>query len=117
MMHTSRISLLLSTALVAAFAAPAAFAQDAKAQQAPPQETTQAPAQSAQDAEPAKKGWSELDADGNGTLSAGEAGGVQSLSKVFVQADADANGELSQDEYKAWLAANGKGKAKAKSGG
>ena len=64
-----------------------------------------------------KTSWSELDADGNGTLSAGEAGGVQSLSKVFVQADADANGELSQDEYKAWLAANGKGKAKAKSGG
>ena len=76
------------------------------------------PATPATPAAPASKtSWSELDADGNGTLSAGEAGGVQSLSKVFVQADADANGELSQDEYKAWLAANGKGKAKAKSGG
>jgi hypothetical protein len=32
---------------------------------------------------------------------------------VFVKADADANGELTQDEYKTWLAANGKAKAKA----
>lgn len=107
MMHPSRISLLLSTALVAAFAAPAAFAQDAKAQQAPPQETTQAPAQSAQDAEPAKKGWSELDADGNGSLNVGEAAALQSLAKAFAQADADGNGELTQEEYQAWLSSNG----------
>ena len=37
--------------------------------------------------------------------------------QVFPAADADANGELSQDEYKAWLAANGNGKAKPAAGG
>ena len=34
---------------------------------------------------------------------------VNSLSKVFVEADADADGQLTPDEYKAYLAANGKG--------
>ncbi len=38
---------------------------------------------------------------------------MQSLAKVFAKADADADGELTRDEYKAWLAANGKAKAKA----
>ena len=42
---------------------------------------------------------------------------MESLAKVFPAADADANGELSQDEYKAWLAANGNGKAKPAAGG
>ena len=111
-MHKSRISLLFSIALTAVLAAPAAFAQDAnvqdaKAQQAPPQEASQAPAQSAQDAEPAKKGWSELDADGNGSLNVGEAAALQSLAKAFAQADADGNGELTQEEYRAWLSSNG----------
>ncbi|HWS78894.1 MAG TPA: hypothetical protein VN205_11035 [Thermomonas sp.] len=71
------------------------------------------PATPATPATPAKKNWSELDANGNGSLSATEAAPMQNLAKVFVKADADANGELTQDEYKAWLAANAKGKAKA----
>lgn len=71
------------------------------------------PATPATPATPAKKSWSELDANGNGSLSATEAAPMQALDKVFAKADADANGELTQDEYKAWLAANAKGKAKA----
>lgn len=106
-MHKRHTPLLLSTALAAAIAAPAAFAQDAKAQQTPPQEASEAAPQSAPEAEPAKKSWSELDADGNGSLNVGEAGALQSLAKVFAQADSDGNGELTQDEYKAWLASNG----------
>jgi hypothetical protein len=68
-------------------------------------------------ATPAKKNWAELDVDANGTLSATEAASLNGLAKVFVQADANADGQLSQDEYKAWLSANGKGKAKASTGG
>jgi hypothetical protein len=68
-------------------------------------------------ATPAKKSWAELDVDANGTLSATEAASLNGLAKVFVQADANADGQLSQDEYKAWLSANGKGKAKASTGG
>lgn len=71
------------------------------------------PATPATPATPARKSWSELDANGNGSLSATEAAPMQALDKVFVKADADANGELTQEEYKAWLAANAKGKAKA----
>ena len=110
-MSKIRTPLILSTALAAAFAASGAFAQDAGAQQQqtpPPQDTTQTPP-AAQAGEPAKKSWGELDADGNGSLSLAEAGALDSLAKVFTQADADANGELTQDEYKAWLAANGSG--------
>ena len=64
-------------------------------------------------ATPAKKSWSQLDADQNGNLSKTEAESVNSLSKVFVEADADADGQLTPDEYKAYLAASGKGSAKA----
>lgn len=71
------------------------------------------PATPATPATPAKKSWSELDANGNGSLSATEAAPLDGLSEVFVKADADANGELTQEEYKTWLAANGKAKAKA----
>ena len=67
--------------------------------------------------EPQKKNWSDLDTDKNGTLSATEAASVQSLSQAFAKADANADGELTQDEYKAYLAANGKGEAKSDSGG
>lgn len=105
-MHKSQTPLILSAALAAAFAASTAFAQDAAAQQQktpPPQDTTQAPKSDA----PAKKSWSELDTDGNGSLSVSEAAAMESLSKVFAQADADGNGELTQEEYKAWLASSG----------
>lgn len=77
----------------------------------------QSPAVPATPATPAKKDWSALDADGNGTLSATEASSLQKLSKEFTQADANANGELSQDEYTTWLAANGNGRRKTGQGG
>ena len=70
-----------------------------------------------QQGEPEKKNWSDLDVDKNGTLSATEAASVQNLSSVFAKADANADGELTQDEYKAYLAASGKGEAKSDSGG
>ena len=111
MMHKSNLSLLLSTALLASLAAPLAMAQDANVQQPPAQDEKQVSVQTAAPASPAaapaKKGWSDLDADANGSLSVGEAAGLQSLAKVFAQADGDGNGELTQDEYKTWLASNG----------
>lgn len=64
-------------------------------------------------ATPARKSWSQLDIDKNGSLSRTEVEPVNSLSKVFVAADANADGELTADEYKAYLAANGKGAAKS----
>ena len=70
------------------------------------------PATPATPAQPAQMSWTQLDVNANGTLSASEAAGIPQLDKIFVQADANADGELSTDEYKAWLAANGKGKAK-----
>ena len=87
----------------------------------PPLATQDATAQTQsampQQGEPEKKNWSDLDVDKNGTLSATEAASVQNLSSVFAKADANADGELTQDEYKAYLAANGKGEAKSDSGG
>ena len=59
------------------------------------------------------KSWTELDANGNGTLSATEAEPLPGLAKSFARADVDANGELTQDEYKAWLATKGKDKPNA----
>jgi hypothetical protein len=61
--------------------------------------------------------WSQLDADQNGTLSKTEAASVSSLSTVFDQADGDRDGALTVDEYKAYLAANGKGDARDNHGG
>ena len=110
---------ILSFALASAFAAPAAFAQsaptatqDPAAQPAPQQQATEAAPQAA----PAQKTWAELDANGNGSLSASEAAPIDSLTKVFAKADKDGNGELTADEYKSWLAANGGGKLKAGQG-
>ncbi|MGV8923690.1 MAG: hypothetical protein ACOH1L_10160 [Thermomonas sp.] len=101
-------------ALAACMAAPSAFAQDAAktteaqaviAQEAKVQEAS--PPVAATAAEPAKKSWSELDINTNGSLSSSEAASSESLTKVFSKADADGDGELTQDEYKTWLAANG----------
>ena len=110
---------ILSFALASAVAAPAAFAQsaptatqDPAAQPAPQQQATEAAPQAA----PAQKTWAELDANGNGSLSASEAAPIDSLTKVFAKADKDGNGELTADEYKSWLAANGGGKPKAGQG-
>jgi hypothetical protein len=68
--------------------------------------------------DPKKVNWSDLDSNKNGTLSASEAASVSTLAKAFGEADANADGELTQDEYKAYLASNGKGMApKSDSGG
>ena len=93
---------ILSLALASAVAAPAAFAASASTQDPAAQPTEAIP-----QAEPAQKTWAELDANGNGSLSASEAAPVESLAKIFAQADKDGDGELTADEYKAWLAANG----------
>lgn len=90
---------------------PAAAAQDATAA------TPATPATPADPATPQKKNWSDLDVDKNGSLSVTEAASVQSLAKAFTEADANADGQLTQDEYKAYLAANGKGSATPRSGG
>ena len=47
--------------------------------------------------------WADLDADGNGSLSLGEARRHGGLASVFAEADADANGELSADEYRGYI--------------
>ena len=63
-----------------------------------------------------EKKWADLDGDGNGNLSAGEAAAMPSLSKVFAEADADKDGELTPDEYRAWFAANESKTPKAEGG-
>ena len=92
----------------------ASAAQDATAAT---QATPATPATPADPATPQKKNWSDLDVDKNGSLSVTEAASVQSLAKAFTEADANADGQLTQDEYKAYLAANGKGSATPRSGG
>ena len=97
-------------ALAACMVAPSAFAQDAaktsEAQAAMAQPQQASPPAADKAAEPARKSWSDLDVDQNGSLSSSEAAGVESLAKVFDAADANGDGELTQDEYKTWLAAN-----------
>ena len=93
-------------------ATPAVPATPASATDGATAATAATPAVPATPATPARKSWSELDADKNGNLSKTEAGSVQSLSKVFVEADADADGQLTPDEYKAYVAAHGKGHAR-----
>ena len=53
---------------------------------------------------PKKVTWSELDADGDGSLSKTEAEPIESLSQAFDSADTDKDGMLTADEYKAYLA-------------
>jgi len=92
--------------------------QDATAQtQSATQDSMSHDSMAKSNGQPEKKNWSDLDTDKNGTLSASEAASVSNLSSVFAKADANADGELTQDEYKAYLAANGKGGAKSDSGG
>jgi hypothetical protein len=111
----------LMIALAAAFATPA-FAQsaDAAATQDPtPQPTATQPA-ATQDQATAQDGakgarWSDLDANKDGSLSKSEADAVPSLGAVFDKADANADGALTGEEYKAYVAINGRG-ASAKPG-
>jgi len=124
---TSRYFLSLGLAFAAVVSAPLAFAQDANASAtgqenaaaqpatpatpADPQAGTSAvPATPAQPAATAGKvTWSDLDADKDGKLTRTEAAPIDSLSQSFDAADADQDGALTTDEYKAYLAANGKG--------
>ena len=126
---TSRYFLSLGLAFAAVVSAPLAFAQDANAgatgqenaaaqpatpatpaTPADPQAGTAAiPATPAQPAAAAGKvTWSDLDADKDGKLTRTEAAPIESLSQSFEAADADKDGALTTDEYKAYLAANGK---------
>lgn len=87
----------LSLATLSLVAAPLAFAQDAPPTQDP---TTTA----AEPEESGKVTWSQLDTDGDGSLSKTEAGAVDSLARDFDTADTDKDGSLTADEYKAHLA-------------
>jgi len=114
MSHSNRAFLSILLILSAACAMPLAFAQ----QTPPPTSETGEQPQQANDAAtptaaPAKKTWSELDVDKNGSLSKEETSGIPSLQAVFDQADSNADGALTGEEYKTWLAANGKGQAKS----
>jgi hypothetical protein len=97
-------------ALSAAFAAPMAFAQNSgtSADPANPAAAQPAtPASPADPAAPAKKTWSDLDINKDGSLDKNEAANIPSLQTVFDQADANADGALTGDEYKRYLASNG----------
>ncbi|MBU8975783.1 MULTISPECIES: EF-hand domain-containing protein [unclassified Lysobacter] len=110
----NRKPLIAAAALVAVLSAPLAFAQSAT-----PQSQDPAAASAAQPASgaPAKKSWSDVDTDKNGSLSKSEASSVPALGQVFDQADADADGALTADEYKAYVAKVQTGASGSGSGG
>lgn len=82
-------------------AAAAETAQDASVQDASVQDAGQ-PSPTATGAQPtgAQLGWTDVDADGNGTISRAESAALPALAAVFDAADADADGELTPDEYR-----------------
>lgn len=99
-------------ALSAVFAAPMTFAQNSNVSAEPANAATVQPATPAAPsgpATPAKKTWSDLDSNKDGSLDKTEAATIPSLQAVFDQADANADGALTGDEYKTYLAANGQG--------
>lgn len=104
MMHTPHFRAACVLAFAAAFAMPAAFAQDAAATA---KDDAAKPADAA--AAPAKTTWADLDADHNGSLDKHEAAALPALAKVFDKADTNADGTLTGEEYKAYLDANGNG--------
>ncbi|MBX3712954.1 MAG: EF-hand domain-containing protein [Lysobacter sp.] len=110
MTRSNRASLSALLILSAACAMPLAFAQETP----PTSETGAQPAQTTDAATPAtaKKSWSDLDLDKDGSLSKDEASVVPSLQAVFDQADSNGDGALTGEEYKSWLAANGSGQPK-----
>jgi hypothetical protein len=113
MTRNNRASLSALLILSAACAMPLAFAQETP----PTSETGAQPTQTTTDAAtptatPAKKSWADLDVDKNGSLSKDEASNIPSLQAVFDQADSNADGALTGEEYKTWLASNGKGQPK-----
>ncbi len=108
---------LLILGMVAA--APLAFAQTTPTQgQEPTSDTAAPPAtgaaeQQARQSSASGQGmsWADLDADGNGSLSAQESKRHEGLSSVFAQADADGDGQLTADEYRAYITAQQGGAA------
>lgn len=110
----SRKTLLGAFALMATLSAPLAFAQsaEASAEAAPPTEaaaqaeagTAGAAAATQAGSAPAKKSWSDVDTDKDGSLTKSEASTVPALAQVFDQADGDADGTLTTAEYKAYVA-------------
>lgn len=101
-MRKIRIPLVLSAALLASIATASAFAQGAAQAQAQTQDTAAASQDGGH-----KNWWAELDADGDGRLSANEAAAMDNVAKMFPAADADHDGQLTVEEYTAWLASNG----------
>lgn len=110
----SRKSLIGAMALVASLSAPLAFAQstEASAQASPPTEAAAQAETSAQAANaatqtgvaPARKSWSDVDADKDGKLTRAETGTVPALGQVFDKADGNADGALTTEEFKAYVA-------------
>lgn len=113
MTSRSDIRLFGLLAFSAAFMAPAAFAQEAASTDAG-QAAAGQPAMSTGNTS-GRKTWEDLDTDKDGNLDRTEAAAVPSLQAVFDQADANGDGSLSGDEYKTYLAMNGKGQG-ARSG-
>lgn len=123
-----RNSLLGAFALMASLSAPLAFAQSAVASAqataaTPPavksdatnaQGNTAANADTATEAatgagatagpSPARKSWSDVDADKDGKLTKAEVRNVPELGQVFDLADSNADGSLTTGEYKAYVA-------------
>lgn len=94
-LRTPRLPLALALAALFAAGSTLAVAQDT-AQDAATPKTDQA--------QPAQTSWSDLDTDGNGTISATEAEANPGLKAHFDQADANADGALTGDEYREFLA-------------
>ena len=84
---------LIAAALSLALCAPLALAQDWSVSSQEGQATD------------TKLTWAELDADGDGMLSAEEAAGIAALGDAFDEADADDDGLLTAEEYRDWYQA------------
>lgn len=89
----NRTPTLIAAALSLALCAPLALAQDWSVSSQEGQATD------------AKLTWAELDADGDGMLSAEEAAGIAALGDAFDEADADDDGLLTAEEYRDWYQA------------
>ena len=110
-MDSRTATLLVLAAAIGSGLSGAAFASDAGHQdQAKPVMGDPAPPEPAEPAEPAtpapadsvKVTWADLDADGDGKLSATEAAGIERLGDGFGDADADGDGLLTAAEYNDW---------------
>ena len=107
-MDSRTATLLVLAAAIGSGLSGAAFASAAGHQdQAKPVMGDPAPPEPAEPATPApadsvKVTWADLDADGDGKLSATEAAGIERLGDGFGDADADGDGLLTAAEYNDW---------------